>query len=539
MKKLKKAAGVLLALALALVTLLGTGTAVRAEDTTSATGNSLTITNTGVTAHTFELYQIFKGDYDKAQGVLSNLQWGSGISSAGQDDYGTAANKAKTLADGEAAAATAFADELMEKKYLTSPTESKEVASGASYKFDSLDAGYYLVIDKADTQSDVENGAYTSYIFQVVGEVTQNTKLDIPTVTKKVADSNDSVAAAVIDPAQVTDWYDTADHDIGDSIPYCITGTLPTERFADYETYTTYTITDTLSAGLTPPAADKVKVYLETRGENNQSVSTDITSDFTVTVKDQVLTVALASGHDMKKIAKTAADKIVVLYNATLNNNAVIGGIGNPNTVNLQYSNNPNQGGDGEKGKTPDDKNVVFTYELDVNKYRDNKDDPTNEAEFKLYKEYVDGDSRTVQEIKLINNGGSKGLTYVAQGLDDGIYILQETKAPAGYNKMDGSVDFGGTTYSNAVEFKITPTYEGGANPQVINLEVGRLNGAQAVFTGDAKTGKVSTDIIDQKGSSLPSTGGIGTTIFYVIGSVLVIGAGVLLVTRRRMNKKS
>jgi hypothetical protein len=166
MKKLKKAAGVLLALALALVTLLGTGTAVRADDI-----NSLTITNKGESAHTFELYQIFTGDYDKTQGVLSNLQWGSGVTSAGQTAYGTAADKAKTLADGGAAAATAFADDLIKNTYLTSPTASTEVAAGASYKFDSLAAGYYLVVDQAGTQANVENGAYTSYIFQVVGAV--------------------------------------------------------------------------------------------------------------------------------------------------------------------------------------------------------------------------------------------------------------------------------------------------------------------------------------------------------------------------------
>ena len=536
MKKLKKAAGVFLALMLAMVTLLGTGTAARADDT-----NSLTITNKGESAHTFELYQIFTGDYDKAQGVLSNIQWGSGVTSAGQTAYGTAADKAKTLADGGAAAATAFADDLIKNTYLTAPTASTEVAAGASYKFDNLAAGYYLVVDQAGTQADVENGAYTSYIFQVVGAVVQNTKLDVPTVTKKVADSNDSIAAAVTDPTKVetADWHDTADHDIGDSIPYRITGTLPTERFSEYEKYTTYTITDTLSAGLTPPAADTVKVYLETRGDDNQIVSTDITSDFTITVDGQVLTVALASGKDMKQIAKTAADKIVVLYNATLNSSAVIGGSGNPNTVNLQYSNNPNQGGEGEKGRTPDDKNVVFTYELDVNKFRDDKNDKTNEAEFKLYKEYVDGDSKTVKEVALNKTGGTDQKTYVAQGLDDGIYILQEKVAPTGYNKIDGSVTFGETTYSNAVEFQVMPTYEGGATPQVTDLQVTRLSGAQAVFTGDEKTGKISTDIIDQKGSSLPSTGGIGTKIFYALGSVLVIGAVVVLITRRRMNKKS
>lgn len=528
MKKLKKAAGVLFALMLAVVTLLGTGTAARADDT-----NSLTIKNTGKSEHTFELYQIFTGDYD--QGVLSNVQWGSGVSAAGQAAFGTAEDEAKTLETGGPDAAKTFADALVNNSnnnsYLTSPTESTVVESNGSYTFDGLTAGYYLVIDKAGSQA-VENGAYTAYIFQVVGSVTQETKVDVPTITKKVANAKDSEAAAITDPAKVVDWFDIADHDIGDSIPYRITGTLPS-TLSSFKNYKTYTITDTLSEGLTPPEAGTVHVYLETLGE----VPKDITSDFTVTVKDQVLTVALADGKDMKTIAKTAADKIVVLYNAKLNSKAVIGGSGNPNTVNLQYSNNPNQGGDGEKGKTPDDKNVVFTYELDVNKYKGNKDaaSKTTDAEFRLYKEYVYGDSKTAKEVSISETGG----TYVAQGLDDGIYILQETKAPAGYNKMDGSVTFGGTTYSNAVEFKVTPTYKGGENPQVTNLEVVKLNGAEAEFAGDTATGKISTDIIDKKGSSLPSTGGIGTKIFYALGSVLVIGAVVVLITRRRMSKKS
>lgn len=533
MKKLKKAAGVLLALALALVTLLGTGTAVRADDT----ANSLKVNNTGKTAHTFELYQIFTGDYDQVSGSLSNLRWGTGVTSAGQNAYGTAADKAKTLT--KEADAKAFADDLIKNSYLTtSPTASTEVVSGASYTFDKLDAGYYLVMDKADTQADKENGAYTAYIFRVAGAVEQDTKLDVPTISKKVADSNDSVALAITDPAMVTDWLDTADHDLNDSIPYRITGTLPS-NFAEYETYTTYTITDTLSAGLTPPAADAVKVYLETQGDNNQIVSTEITPDFTITVEGQVLTVALASGKDMKNIAKTAADNIVVLYNATLNSSAVIGGSGNPNTVDLQYSNNPNQNGSGDKGKTPEDKNVVFTYELDVNKYKDNTDDKTDAAEFKLYKEYVDGTNKSVKEVTINKDAGKDNLTYVAERLDDGNYILQEITAPAGYNKMEGTVTFGGVTYSNAVEFQIKPEYEGGPNPKVTKLDAIRMSGANVSFSGDLSTGAVSTDIIDQKGSSLPSTGGIGTTIFYVIGSVLVIGAGVLLITRRRMNKKS
>lgn len=540
MKKLKKAAGVLLALALALVTLLGTGTAVRAEDTASTTtGNSLTITNTGATEHTFELYQIFTGTY--GDGTLGNIEWGSGVTTKGQAAY-EAADKAKSLVN--EADAKAFADELIDKGYLTTPTTSKVVASSGTYTFENLAAGYYLVIDKAKSQNyDPEknnqvNGASTSYIIQVVGgKIESKTKIQVPEIEKKVADANDSIEAAVTDPLQVDKgaWKDAADYDIGDSIPYRITGTLPS-NYGDYKTYKTYTITDTFSEGLTPPTRDLVTVRLESNDSANQIQSMDITENFDITVSGQTLTVALKSDKDMKNITKNSSDKIVVYYNAKLNEKAIIGATGNPNTVNLQYSNNPNQGGSGEKGKTPDDTNIVFTYELDVNKFKDNNSDEnkTNEANFKLYKELSDGN---VKEISIA--AGIDDKTYTAKGLDDGTYILQETEAPNGYNRMEGSVNFGEKSYDNAFEFQIETEKEDGMPPKLTSIMDSKTGQSSDDITEDATSGKISTDIIDQKGSSLPTTGGIGTTIFYVIGSVLVIGAGVLLITRRRMNKKS
>ncbi|MST81110.1 isopeptide-forming domain-containing fimbrial protein [Bilifractor porci] len=540
MKKLKKAAGVLLALALALVTLLGTGTAVRAEDTASTTtGNSLTITNTGATEHTFELYQIFTGTY--GDGTLGNIEWGSGVTTKGQAAY-EAADKAKSLVN--EADAKAFADELIDKGYLTTPTTSKVVASSGTYTFENLAAGYYLVIDKAKSQNyDPEknnqvNGASTSYIIQVVGgKIESKTKIQVPEIEKKVADANNSIEAAVTDPLQVDKgaWKDAADYDIGDSIPYRITGTLPS-NYGDYKTYKTYTITDTFSEGLTPPTRDLVTVRLESNDSANQIQSMDITENFDITVSGQTLTVALKSDKDMKNITKNSSDKIVVYYNAKLNEKAIIGATGNPNTVNLQYSNNPNQGGSGEKGKTPDDTNIVFTYELDVNKFKDNNSDEnkTNEANFKLYKELSDGN---VKEISIA--AGIDDKTYTAKGLDDGTYILQETEAPNGYNRMEGSVNFGEKSYDNAFEFQIETEKEDGMPPKLTSIMASKTGQSSDDITEDATSGKISTDIIDQKGSSLPTTGGIGTTIFYVIGSVLVIGAGVLLITRRRMNKKS
>ncbi|MDD6685848.1 MAG: isopeptide-forming domain-containing fimbrial protein [Lachnospiraceae bacterium] len=543
MKKLKKAAGMLFALALALVTLLGTGTAVRAEETTSATGNSLTITNTGDTAHTFELYQIFTGDLivdpDTGTKTLSNVQWGDGVTTEGQNIYGKASQEAEKLTSDNV---KSFADQLIDSGYLQNKTVSGKIDSGSSHTFDHLSAGYYLVVDVASSQTydetvDERKSAYTAYIFQVVGSVKLDTKIDVPTISKYVYNNNDSVSEAVKNPqdVEVGDWHDMADHDVGDSIPYHIVGTLPS-NYDEYETYKTYTITDKLSDGLTPPDKSNVKVCLSHLDSDNNVKISDITDKFDISVSEQTLTVALKKPDgDMKKITGNATDTIEVFYNAILNEHSVIGGDGNPNTVNLQYSNNPNQGGEGDKGKTPDDRNVVFTYQLNVNKFKENQDESnkTDEATFKLFKEMKNGDAQVVPIII----GTDK--TYMASRLDDGKYILQETKAPDGYNKMDGTVKFGEKTYENAVEFEIKPEYDDGQEPKVTNLEAAWISGATVKFNSDLTAGAVTTDIIDQKGSSLPSTGGIGTTIFYVIGSVLVIGAGVLLVTRRRMNKKS
>jgi fimbrial isopeptide formation D2 family protein len=258
MKQLKKLAGVLLSIAVCAV-MIFTAVPAMAEGTTSSgttsTGNSLTINNTGNTVHTFELYQIFTGDY--SNGTLSNIKWGNGVSSDGQAKLGDAATKAGNIKD-----ATTFANEV--KQYLTNPTTSTSVAAGSSYTFDNLAAGYYLVKDVDKSQKDTA-GAYTSYIVQVVGKVTQDTKLDVPTVVKKVKDTNDSTGVT-------TDWQDSADYDIGDTIPYQITGTMPS-NIDKYTTYK-YAFTDTMSKGLTYTAKTAtIKIG-----------DTDVTSSFTEAV---------------------------------------------------------------------------------------------------------------------------------------------------------------------------------------------------------------------------------------------------------------
>ena len=221
--------------------------------------------------------------------------------------------------------------------------------------------------------------------------------------------------------------------------------------------------------------------------------------------------------------------KITVEYTATLNTNAVIGSAGNPNTVNLEYSNNPNQGGEGETGTTPDDTVIVFTYKTVINKV-DGEGNPLTGAEFTLEK-FVKGDDgvdeyNTVKgtwtPIDVVKN--AEGTEFTFKGLDDGIYRLTESVTPAGYNTIESIV------FTVIAEHDILAD-----NPALTSLTGEAVTGL-ITFTPVLAEGALTTDVVNNAGSILPSTGGIGTTLFYVFGALLVIGAGVLLVVKKRMS---
>ena len=503
MKQIKKLLGTLLAVIFCIAAMF-TAVPVMAADAT--TGNSLTIQNTGNTAHTFELYQIFTGDYSNEK--LTNIEWGNGVTDAGKTALGDAATEAGKITD-----VTTFANTV--KQYLTNATISTSVAAGSGYKFDNLAAGYYLVKDVDGSQKDTA-GAYTSYIVQVVGSVTQDTKLDVPTVEKKVQDTNDSNGTT-------TGWQDSADYDIGDIIPYQITGTMPS-NIDKYTTYK-YAFTDKMSKGLEYTAGNvKIKIG-----------DTDVTSSFKekVTTNADDSTTVTWSCNNLKGILGVDIDantKVVVTYSCKLNTNAVIGSAGNPNTVYLTFSNNPNKGGEDETGKTPEDKNIVFTYKVVVNKVdQDNK--ALAGAEFTLSKVKADKTAETIKTFTLTGNAKTDPTIFTANGLDDGTYVLKETKTPAEYNTIADQY------------FTIKAEHEATAdNPALTSLSGDKLSGSAQTtitFTADKDAGSLTTNIVNKKGSTLPSTGGIGTRIFYAIGAILVAAAIALIVCKRRFAKKA
>ena len=492
MKHVKRLASLLLAL-----TLVFALAATAAAETTY----SITINNSA-TGHTYEAYQIFTGELSGT--TLSNIVWGSGISDEGKTALGDAAAKAemlKTEAD-----AKAFAKEVA--PYLTTAAGSADTVTGGKYVISNLAAGYYLVKDQ-DGSLTGDNDAYTEYIVKVVSDTTATPKSSVPTVEKKVKDINNSTDDAM------TDWQDSADHDIGDSIPFRLTATLAN----NVSSYTTYKVVfqDTLSKGLT--YNNDAKVYIGGTETNGFTVAPTVETDGTT------LTV---SCDNVKALGAGNSSVITVEYTATLNENAVLGSAGNPNEVVLEFSNNPN----GEDtGRTPKDVVIVFTYKTIINKVTKNPDYnsaqegskeyiPLTGAEFSLEKYNKETD--TWEAITVVKN--EEGTVFTFSGLDDGKYRLTETTTPAGYNTVD------------PIEFTVTAEHDVLSDHPALTSLSGNATNGELTFTSNTTEGSLSADVINQSGSTLPSTGGVGTTLFYVLGGILAVTAIVLLVTKKRMN---
>lgn len=528
----------------------------------SAAGNN-TITITAVDGaaitHNYEAYQVFKGQY--AAGSLGNIDWGTGVdgtailaelqSAAAPLDVFNGAKDAKDVAEKLAAGVTKADDDTLAVafaavvgKHLTA-VKSGTYANGA---ITGLDDGYYLVQDASDSPSgtgETNSGAKTRFILKVAGgNVNVTAKSSAPSVIKKVKEDDKTVTGAVTVGAYTANaqYNDVADYCIGENVPFELISTMPS-TYDDYTSYF-YQFTDTLASNFTLNTDSIAVKVVNADGEISLTAT-----DYTVSSQDESgkFTITI---NDTKKITSIKKDStIVVDYNATLNDTAEIGLPGQENKVDLTYSNNPNYTGDGastpegDKGKTPEDKVIVFTYELDVTKYLGNEETKADaedgtKAGFKLGN--ADGSKWATVDGNLRITGWVDDVAAATEvttdatgifkfiGLDDGKYTLRETTTPTGYNTMaDLTLTIGATTANNQV-------WSGTASDALsaIKLTMNSTN-----IDGDVDKGNVEGSIINQKGSSLPSTGGIGTTMFYVGGGVLVAGAGVLLITKKRAKK--
>lgn len=494
MKLFKKFASFVLAFAMIM--------AIAMPSVVKAAGNG-SITITGANAgHTFEAYQIFAGDVSGS--TLSNLKWGSGVNAEGQIALGDAKAKAKSLND--SSAAKTFAYEV--SKYLATAFGTS-VAEGKNYKINNLTPGYYLVKDRDGSVSGQDS--YTKFILEVVGnDVSAKVKSSVPTSEKKVMDANDTEGTK-------TEWQDSADYDIGDAVPFQLTGTVA-QDYNDYKGAYQLVFHDTLSNGLTFNASS-VKVYV------NDSDTPVATNQYTITYPATDNHSFDVTIHDVKSLG-TDVSKVRVEYTATLNENAIIGSLGNPNKMYMEFSNNPNNEQGGDKGQTPEDKVIVFTYKIVINKI-DSRRIPLAGAAFKLEKVLTNGEKKLVKEYTIgADENDPEKTKFEFTGLDDGQYILTETVAPEGYNTMD------------PITFNVIASHDTeSADPKLTDLNGNPVNG-EIEFTVNKDKGTLTAAVVNYQGDELPSTGGMGTTILYAAGVILILAAGVFLVMQKKAENK-
>ena len=494
MKHAKKLASLLMALVMVLGMSVGTTVTAFAANTNSHT---ITITN-DKSGHTYTAYQVFAGDI--SDGKLTNIVWGSGVNGADvladlvklepYKDCKSAEDVADVLVSfGDDSAQLDAVAKVVGTHLTTVAGTSTQTAS--PYTISVTGDGYYFVKDSGTIGTD---DAATKYILKVVGDVTVKAKAETPAIDKVIVNADSANGGEGKGTAQ----------DVGSVVNFKLTSKVP--AMDGYDTYT-YIVNDTMSAGLT--------------FNNDVAVTIDgeAYTDYTVAQNGQSFTITFNNFISQKANAGKA---IVITYSATINENALTTDK-ETNTVNLEYSNNPN---DSEsKGETPESIVYVYDFDIVIDKYTGDEATGTRLAGAKFVlknasgKYYYYNESAKKVEWKDALSEATEVTTDQSgvakfKGLDSGTYYLHETEAPAGYNLL-----------KDDVAVTITATYG----------DDGQITSSSATSANNGQYQQVQK-IENKSGATLPSTGGMGTTLLYIIGAILVVGAGVLLVARRRMH---
>lgn len=452
--------------------------------------------------HTYEIYQIFTGDYDALQpSMLTNIKWGKN----GTGTAGDAVEQTVLDALSKVASYTSDSDKLdVIEKYVTLTNPVETITNGGSVE---VVGGYYLIKDQDGSVPSSET--YTPYIVSVVGNVTIEPKSnEVPKFTKKLKDTNDTTGV-------ITGWQDSADYDIDDKIPFRLQGTV-SKDFDSYKTYY-YAFHDVEEKGLTFDPSS-VKVFV---GDEETGTKIDASNYTVVTNPADGCTFEIVF-DDLKNIHSVTAKSIItVTYESTLNGNAVLGAQGNVNTAKLEYSNNPRGNG---TGTTPWDNVIVFTYKVVVNKV-DQDNNPLVGAQFTLTKKTKNG----TDVVKTMTIDSSE-TQFTLSGLDDGDYTLTETVTPAHYNTI--------SPITFTVNADHTITWGAESRDSILTSLSGNTASGEITFTPNTADGTLTTNVVNKIGTTLPGTGGIGTTIFYVIGGGLMVAAAILLITKKRMENR-
>lgn len=522
--------------------------ALAAEPNANANRNdanyNITINNNKA-GHTYEAYKLMEGDLHTVDGalMLTNIEWANGIDPTKlQAPYNgmTAKAVAKELA-GNAVQnvasdkAAQFAQQVVKDGALKTVARTTNVQANGKYVLDNLTPGYYLVRDKKDSLRG-KYDADTTFILRVVGSTEATPKSDVPSVTKKVEDMNDTTDSAFKASLDAT-WADTADYDIGDEIPYLLTATMPSDKVVDgvkaFSAYKTYSLTyhDTVANGVSVADVTDADVYI-----NNEKLTAEQKTAIGFTVEKTAKGVDFKI-VDIKKATKTvggkkeqmvkAGDQVKVIYKAKLTDQAVFGNAkngnkGNDNTVYLEYRNNPNVDGSGDTGNTPEDTVRVFTYLINVTKV-DQNEAALAGAEFKLEKKQANGSFKTIVESIALKANSTN--VFEMKGLDDGTYRITETRTPKGYNSIKPITFTVNATHSaDPATLEVTDFNVSGVTQEAM---IGDTTNDVPTFTATEDNGLVATTIKNEKGLVLPITGDIGTTLFYLAGIALIGGAAV------------
>lgn len=506
----------ILALALALIMVLGLAT--------TAYAANIEIDDGAITGATYEAYRLLDAE-DLGAGKFDytvNAKYRAAL----QAIVGAEATDAEIIEyikeQKTAEATRAFADAI----YAQIKTMASDYTAEENLFTDVAD-GYYLIVESALGEDDE---VHSLVMLDTAGQekITVETKEEQPTSEKKVKDTNDTTGTD-------SEWQDSADYDIGDEVPFQITFTLP-GSYASYDEYFVG-IHDVQAEGL-DYVEDSLKVTVGGKDITEwfeyslPTADDDCGCTFHIECADIV-----AADEADETVALKAGDTIVFEYKSRLNDKAKFGSTGNLNEMTVEFSNNPY--GDGTS-ETPKDTVIVFTYKVNVDKYAEAVEDgkELTGAGFTLYKEVpaategaltgaeikeafaenikadaLDDEAYYIVACEVKTN--AEGDTFGFEGVDDGTYVLVETTVPAGYNAWD------------AVEFEITAEHSLANN--VTNLEGGDL------FAEDDATGILDANIVNNAGIELPSTGGMGTTLFYAFGGLLIAAAVVMLVTKKRM----
>ena len=501
--------------------------------------------------HTYSAFQIFKGDVEGnniKDFKISNVDWGSNIIN-NSDDFlnklreadhiGPLFTNAKSAQEVLAVISQwhdsddysiAFARFVCHYLYSNDANPTYVVRAGSNaLTIPEAKAGYYLFVDTTDFSKDDSYHSYNSFLLMVTKgnwNVPITPKAEKPTVEKKVYDNPDGTSTG--------GFGSSADHAINEKFQFQLTATLPDSTNRAYDYYDKYSVIfhDTLSDGITYDKDDELDSVVIKSNGNTYNITDS--SKYTIDTTDLESQNSFVVNIDVKACAKDAGfdlndgATITVTYTAHLNDKAYVntagGSTSNINKVYLTYSNNPKD--ESSIGKTPESTPVyVYTYQLNNTKHQDTEKGPALEgACFRLYSDEACTDQSEVQlyqkdgfyypikdvlgkeavEMKSAANG-----TFNVKGLDAGTYYLKEILPPDGY--------------SACKVIPVTIKADHSRNDQV-NLEGSNL----------------TNDIVNIKagGITLPSTGGIGTTLFYVVGGGLMVAAIVLLVTKKRMENK-